>query len=129
MNIKDKVMNIDRVIRQYPWLDFEVAEYKNGKLTIVGSVDTSDEHVVEIDFVGVAFASLPMCWRTDTTNVVISVVEGGSAVVINQTFRVEQGSSLFQFVPEDYPQAFRCLVGARDVACRVMREPDSAKKA
>lgn len=116
-----RVLEIDSAIRAFPWLDFELAEYRGNVLTVSGSVDTSVEHDIEISFTDLAFVSLPLAWRTDTSAPVFTMVRGSEVVVINQTFRVEQGMHIFQFMPEDYPPTFRCLVGARSVTYRLIR--------
>lgn len=123
MNPHEETESIDKAIRRYPWLDFEVADYRRETLTITGSIDTSSAHNIEIIFSRVAFLSLPMSWRTDTQKPVLSVAAGNSAVVINQTFQTEHGIHLFQFTPENHNELFRCLIGASAISHRILREP------
>ena len=105
---RQSIDDINTYLQQKPWLDFEVMEYRGDTLIVMGSLDTSAPHDIEIRFKGVFFMSLPMEWKTDTSMPPLGLVAGDDAVRLNQRFQVEQGHHIFRFVPEDYPEDFGC---------------------
>ena len=113
---KQAVAEINAYLQQQLWFDFEVMEYRGYDLTVMGSLDISAPHDVEICFKEVFFVSLPMQWKTDTASPPLRLVAGAEAYELNQRFRVEHGHHIFRFTPEDYPEEFGCLVGARAIS-------------
>jgi hypothetical protein len=93
-----------------------VAEFAGYRLTLHGSIAPSSAPDFVITFDRVFFMSLPLEWKTDTSREVVGVLTGASAEEVNLRFRVEQGNTLFSFRPENYPDDFRCLIGARSVS-------------
>src|SRR5690606_859500 len=119
--VRDKVREVDELIRRAPWMDFEFGEFSGGVVAIVGSVDPSSGYDLKILFSDVAFVSLPVAWRTDTSRAVLSLVEEGRAeILVNHAFHVVVGNTLFEFAAEDLPGT-RCLIGAREIDVRVLR--------
>ncbi|NVB40967.1 hypothetical protein G6O69_24215 [Pseudenhygromyxa sp. WMMC2535] len=114
------VGDINAYLQQKLWFDFEVMEYQGDTLTIMGSLDISAPHDVEIRFKGVFFVSLPLEWKTDTATPPLRLMAGEEAVGLNQRFKVEQGHHIFRFTPEYYPEDFGCLVCAQAVSFEVM---------
>lgn len=110
------VDNINQYVGRLPWCDFEVLEYRSSKLVVTGSLDVSAAHTFEVWFDGVFFMSLPMEWNTDTSRPPLALMVGEGAASVNRRFRVERGHHIFRFSPEDYPEDFGCLVGAREIA-------------
>lgn len=119
--VRTKVAEVNGFLAGCSWMDFEVLRYESGTLVVMGSLDISDPHDIEVHFHEVAFVSLPIEWKTDTTKPVLSVFEGDKAVTVNLTFQVEQGHHLFRFAPEDYPDQFGCLVGAKGISWVAVR--------
>ncbi|MFF2482313.1 hypothetical protein [Paenibacillus sp. NPDC058071] len=116
------VEDINKFIRNQPWLDFEVLQYDKQKLTIIGCIDISNLHDIEIVFEDIFFVSLPIEWKTDTSRPVLSVLEREKAIILNKKFKVEQGHSIFAFAPEDYPDDFGCYVSAKKIAFKLISE-------
>ena len=117
LEAKKIVSEINDHIRKQLWMDFEVVQYSKNKLIIFGSIDPSSSiHNIEIWFEDVFFISLPLEWKTDTSNGVLELLEGENAYLINRQFQVEQGYHIFKFTPEDYPNTFGCLLGAKKIA-------------
>jgi hypothetical protein len=114
-DVKKIVDKINEFINGRLWLDFEMIQYQNHVLTITGSIDTSYPYDIEIKFEDIFFISLPIEWKTDTSKVVLKVLEGEEAISINKRFQVEQGYYIFKFIPEDYNDDFGCLVGAKKI--------------
>jgi hypothetical protein len=118
MDESQVVRVVDRInqhVCQQPWCDFEVKEYRGTKLVVTGSLDLSAAHIFEVWFEGVFFVSMPMEWKTDTSRPTLALMVGEGAASVNRRFRVERGHHIFRFTPEDYPEDFGCLVGAREI--------------
>ncbi|WAS93142.1 hypothetical protein [Nannocystis punicea] len=115
------VTRINNYLQQQLWFDFEVSEYQKGRLVVIGSIDTTVSHNVEIWFKDIAFVSLPMEWKTDTSAPPLSLIEGVEAVEISSRFQVEVGHHIFRFSPEDYAPQFGCLIGAREIGFQVVK--------
>lgn len=110
------VEDINIFLQKELWFDFEVIRYHDRKLTIIGSIDPSSHHAIEIYFEDIFFVSLPMEWKTDTTKTILSILEGNDAIKLNKRFQVEIGYHIFRFAPEDYPEDFGCLIAAREIS-------------
>ncbi|MFC5702317.1 hypothetical protein ACFPVX_13525 [Cohnella faecalis] len=122
LETKKVVEDINTFIGSQLWLDFEVLQYDKQKLTIIGSIDISNMHDIEIVFEDIFFVSLPIEWKTDTSRPVLSILEGEKAKILNKKFQVEQGHSIFAFAPEDYPDDFGCYVCAKKIAFNLTSE-------
>jgi hypothetical protein len=122
LNLKVRVNEINAFIQQNLWLDFEVIEYKKSRLTIFGSIDVSVQHDIEIHFDDIFFVSLPMEWKTDTSNIVLTMLEGESAVSLNKKFQVEQDYHIFKFIPEDYLEDFGCYIAAKNISYKIINK-------
>lgn len=116
------VERINRYLSSRPWFDFEVMEYKGYRLTIMGGIDPSGSHELEVWFEGVFFMNGLMEWKTDTSSLPVSLLSGEVAVAINRRFRVEKGHHIFRFAVEDYPDSFGCFIAAREIGFRLVRD-------
>lgn len=112
---RQTVARINSHLRGMPWCDFEIMEYHGNRLVLMGSIDPSSSHDIEVTFVDVAFLSLPTEWRTNTSEAPLSIVVGEDAVPTNRRFRVVRGTHIFRFQPEDMPDCGGCLIGARAI--------------
>ncbi len=120
--MKDKkriVACINKFLMKELWFDFEVMQYTGNELIVMGSLDISSTHEIEVIFRDIFFVSLPMNWRTDTSAIVLEIVTGKKASVLNRRFQVEQGYSIFRFNAEYYPDDFGCLVAAKEIDYRI----------
>jgi hypothetical protein len=117
--IRRVVSQIDAAIREQPWMDFEVRDYAGSDLAVRGTLDPSSgsDHL-EITFSGVFAVSMPMEWRTETSEPVFRILDGDEARDVNLRFGVVQGNTVFGFKPEDSPD-LECLVAAQGVAWRL----------
>lgn len=114
-NIVKIVDEINSFIMQNLWMDFEVMQYVGNEVIIMGSIDISNPHDIEISFRDVFFISVLMEWKTDTSKKILEIVDGEQAVNINRKFHVEQGYHIFKFVPEDYDSNFGCFIAAKEI--------------
>ncbi len=121
--LEKTVEALNDCIKGFLWMDFEIVECHSNKLVVIGSIDPSDSHDVEIEFGDIAFVSSPMSWQTDTSKVVVTLVTGERASELNQRFGVEAGYHVLRFSPEDRPSEFGCYVGARHVAFKRCPRP------
>lgn len=117
IEVKKIIAEITDHICKQLWMDFEITQYSKNKLIVAGIIDPSSPiHNIEICFEYVFFISLPLEWKTDTSSCILELLEGENAYLINRQFQVEQGYHIFKFTPEDYPNTFGCLIGAKRIA-------------
>lgn len=114
--IRKVVADINHYAKKQLWLDFEVNQYLNRKMTVIGSIDPSSTPNIEIHFEDIFFVSLPTEWNTDTSVSILVLPEGEEAFLINKKFQVEQGYYLFKFIPEYYPDEFGCLIASKKIS-------------
>jgi hypothetical protein len=116
------VDEINDFVRTKMWLDFEVLNYDKYKLTVIGSIDISTAHDIEITFEDISFVSMPFEWKTDTSNKALVFVEGEEAIAINRRFQVEKGYHIFRIIPEDFPEDFGCYLGAKSISYQISKQ-------
>jgi len=114
------VREICDFIQQESWFDFTVKQYIDNELTIQGGLSLTYPDI-EIKFKDVFFTSLPMEWKSETSVVVLSVLEGEDERVISEKFQVEYLHYIFKFTPEDYPNNFGCLIAAKLISYEILR--------
>jgi hypothetical protein len=55
-------------------------------------------------------------WKTDTSVQVLELVSGYEAAEINSRFKIEGGTYIFKFYPEDYSSDVGCYVCAKKIS-------------
>lgn len=111
------VLEIDSIIRQNPWFDFHITKYDGYNLTLVGSIDLTYFHTLEIIFEEVFFvSSFFEGWRTETSEVVIEIPIDETEKELNKKFEIQQGYQLFIIHPEDFKN--RIYIAAKRIAYR-----------
>ena len=116
--IRNVLTKINEYLGSQLWMDFEIIEYSQYKLKIIGSIDISSAPNIEIVFKDIFFASTVFNWKTDTSHKTISLIKGDEARKINMIFHVEQGYYLVKFQAEDYTEEFGCIFGIKEVEFR-----------
>jgi hypothetical protein len=92
---------IDKIIRQQLWYDFHIINYDGNDLTVVGSIDLSYFHTLEIIFKNVFFVhGFLQGWHSDTSKTVFETPENPQE--LNLKYEIEQGHQLFIFKTEYY---------------------------
>ena len=100
--MRKAVEEIDAVIRQNAWFDFQVSSYDGSNLVISGSTDFTYYHELEVTFHNVFFASgYFRDWKSDTTQSVFRMPEQEEAHQMNFQLEIEEGYELFIFEVED----------------------------
>lgn len=108
----EKVNTIDAKIREYDWFDMTVFRYDGHRLTIVGSIDLSYYHRLEIIFEDVFFLKCHFHgWSSDTSEPVFIIPDNGYE--LNVEYEIEQGYQLFTFKAEDMKNDV--IIAAKDV--------------
>jgi hypothetical protein len=120
-NPEKTVEALNDCIMTFMWMDFEIIECNAYKLILIGSIDPSDDHDIEIEFDDIAFVQSPISWRTDTSKPPVTLVSGSLEEHLNRLFKVESGYSIFRFSPDYYPSEFGCYIGARNVSYKRCR--------
>jgi hypothetical protein len=110
-----KIEEINSYLKREMWYDFEVLEYKEKCLAIIGSTDFSYSHDIEIKFEDVFLFHCNSEWKSDTSKNVIEIVNGDEARTINLKNKVEQGYILFKFVPEDMDEDCFFYIAAKEL--------------
>jgi hypothetical protein len=113
--LDEKIKAINSFLRKEMWFDFEILEYKENCLTIIGSTDFSYFHNIEIYFKDVFLIHCSAEWKSDTKSDVIEIITGNEAREINLKNNVEQGYTLFKFISEDIDEDRFFYVAARDL--------------
>jgi len=118
--VENVVEKINNYLSRKHWMDFEVTQYTNYKLLITGSIDpSSTSSEIKIEFEGVYFASLLFDWKTNTSDLVVELVEEYKVDEVISKFRIEKGTYIFKFYAEDYPSDFGCFIGAKSISCAI----------
>ncbi|MCM3290012.1 hypothetical protein M3661_07715 [Paenibacillus sp. MER 180] len=115
------VREINDYIKRGLWFDFEIKQYQDGEISLYGGLSLSYPDV-EIKFKEVFFVSLPMMWKTDTKDTILTVLEGEAEREISEKFQVEYLHYIFKFTPEDYPSNFGCLIAAKEISYSILTE-------
>ncbi|WP_042473857.1 hypothetical protein [Bacillus ndiopicus] len=118
--VKLVVQEINDFIKNNMWFDFEIKQYTDYELCIHSGVSLSYPDI-EIKFKGVFFISLPMIWKTDTTETILNILEGEAEKEISEKFQVEYFHYIFKFNPEDYPSNFGCLIAAKEISYTILK--------
>lgn len=101
--VRKTVEELDNLIRQQLWFDFQVFSYIGSDLIISGSTDFAYYHQLELCFHNVFFASAYFRnWRSDTTKPVFVIPEQLESYQSNIQLEIEQGCRLFLFKTEDF---------------------------
>lgn len=117
------VEKINSYLSSKSWMDFEVTQYINYKLLISGSIDTSSSNTdIEIEFQNVYYASLLSDWKTDTSIQVLELVSDFEAEEISSRLKIESGTYIFKFYPEDYSSDVGCYICAKSIAYSINEE-------
>ena len=116
--IRNVLTRINKYLESQLWMDFEIIEYSQYELKIIGSIDISSGPNIEIVFKDIFLASTVFNWKTDTSHEAVSLIKGEEARKINIEFQVEQGYHLVKFQTEDYTDDFGCVFGIKEVAFR-----------
>jgi hypothetical protein len=114
-----KIEEINSYLKKEMWYDFEILEYKENCLIIIGSTDFTYSHSIEIKFEDVFLSHFNTEWKSDTTKNVIEVVSGDEARIINVKNRVEQGYILFKFIPEDMEENCFFYIAAKNITYNI----------
>lgn len=127
MNEAEAIGAIDQ-LNQYMqrelWFDFEVMQCKGRTLRMVGGIDLSSHgsENVDIRFEHVLFTSLPAAWKTDTSTPPLRLLAGEEVPRVRRVFGIEQECHIFRFAPEDYPENFGCLIGAKEISFKFLKK-------
>jgi hypothetical protein len=116
---ENKIEEINSYLKKEMWYDFEILEYKENCLIIIGSTDFTYSHSIEIKFEDVFLSHFNTEWKSDTTKNVIEVVSGDEARIINVKNRVEQGYILFKFIPEDMEENCFFYIAAKNITYNI----------
>lgn len=119
--IENVLAEINEYLETQLWMDFEIIEYSQYELKIIGSIDISSTPNIEIILKDVFFFSSVFNWKTDTSHKAISLIEGNEARKINIHFQVEQGYHLVKFKAEDYPDDIGCIFGVKEIRFKNVR--------
>jgi len=110
---------IDKAIRQFPWMDFKVAGYSDSTLIIQGGISLFQRPDLEIKFSDVEHISIPTSWKTGTREVSFRHFDPKLEYELNIRNGVLEGNYLFQFIVEDLPESGQHFVAAGDVTFAV----------
>ena len=112
------VDEINAHLKKQLWMDFTVSEFDGSSLLVEGGVSIHRPRPwdIEITFGSVFCISLPVDWKTDTSEPPLALLTGDEAYAINARFGVVHGNHVFRFTPEDYPPDLGCIIAAERVS-------------
>ena len=99
--MKDILLNLNKIIHQYKWFDFELDSINKSNLVILGSTDFSYYHELEIVFEDLHFIQCPRNWSVDTTKEVFTMPNMTELKKINIGYELEVGYELLKIVTEN----------------------------
>ena len=119
--IEGKVEEINQFIKNELWFDFELVEYKNGNIKVLGGgthlTTIRDNYDIEIIFKDIFFTSLKYSWQSDT-NYPTLIFHGYGTPELNSKFAIEQGYHVFEFMASDHLNS-RFYIGAADIDFKI----------
>lgn len=116
-NTIDTVSAINSIIREELWFDMELAGLSGNTVTLVGGIDLTTHHTLEITFHGVFHLCLNAHWRTDVSeSPLILLPAGAEAKALNIKYEVEAGHQIFKIKPEGFAEDACFFVIAEDVS-------------
>lgn len=113
MDLQKNIDEINAIISQGNWFDMEILERKGGDLIIIGSLDFTYGHSLEIKFGDVFHMTINTEWKVDTVKPVMYIVEGEECFLVNKKYGIEQGYTLFKIIPEGLEFPF--YVSAKEI--------------
>lgn len=115
--VESIVEKINSFLNSKLWMDFEITQYTNYKLLITGSIDPSSINSdIEIEFQEVYYASMLFNWETDTSIQAIELVSESEAEEMYFKYKIERGTYIFKFYPEDYSSDVEFYVCAKNIS-------------
>ncbi|WP_051542001.1 hypothetical protein [Clostridium lundense] len=115
--VESIVEKINSYLNSELWMDFEVTQYTNYKLLLTGSIDPSSSNSdIEIEFQEVYYASMLFNWKTDISIQAIELVSDYEAEEMYSKYKIESGTYIFKFYPEDYSSDVECYVCAKNIS-------------
>ena len=121
--VESIVKKINSYLSSELWMDFEVTQYTNYKLLITGSIDPSSINSdIEIEFQEVHYAAILFNWQTDTSIQAIELVSDYEAEDMYTKYKIERGTYIFKFYPEDYSSDVECYVCAKSISYNINKK-------
>ena len=121
--VESIVKKINSYLSSELWMDFEVTQYTNYKLLITGSVDPSSMNSdIEIEFQDVHYAAILFSWQTDTSVQAIELISDYEAEEMYTKYKIERGTYIFKFYPEDHSSDVECYVCAKSISCNINKK-------
>lgn len=111
------VDELNNLLSEKPWFDFQVKKYSDYELVIHGGISLYQRVDLIIIFTDVFFMSIPTGWQTDTSDLVLHVREPQDERYSDPKFRESNHHLIFEFTPEDYPNLL-CEVRAKTITYR-----------
>lgn len=101
-NFQETVNEINNIVQQQRWMDFEFNQFKGYELIIGGAIDLSeDNYLITIKFSDINFVCLNTSWKSDTGKEVLRILSANEIEALKESVSVETGFIIFQFISED----------------------------
>ena len=101
----DNIQNVTIIndfIRSQPWLDVDLYTYDSTDLILIGGIDLTAYHQIEIKFRSVHCYHGVFHWHTDTSRPFFDIPKGSELIDLNGKYSIERGHDLFRIFPEDH---------------------------
>lgn len=94
------VENINSLLKNHKWCDFEIIEMKDN-LIIGGRTSFNTNPDFTVEFNDVFYIQCLASWKTDTASDAFFIPDLNERRKINIDYGVEEGYTLFKITPED----------------------------
>ena len=96
--MKKEIDEINSIMKQYLWMDFELATCSTGEAVLHGYIDEAGEDKIRITFSGVDTIVCKTCFTFDGERDFLEVLDGEDARNINLKYDVLQGNKIFRLI-------------------------------
>ncbi|MDJ1481567.1 hypothetical protein QNI16_13795 [Cytophagaceae bacterium YF14B1] len=116
--LEQTILEINTFVRKDLWQDFKVSAFEYGSLKIVGGIDLSSNHTIEITFIATSFMEINYTWMTDTSKDMLMLASDEENLYLNAKYQIEEGYTLFKIIPEYFEEQedFGFFVAAKDIS-------------
>ncbi|MDJ1501209.1 hypothetical protein [Xanthocytophaga agilis] len=116
--LEQTILEINTFVRKDLWQDFQVSVFEYGSLKIVGGIDLSSNHTIEITFIATSFMEINYEWMTDTSKDMLMLASDEENFYLNARYQIEEGYTLFKIIPKYFEEQedFGFFVAAKDIS-------------
>jgi hypothetical protein len=97
-----KINEINNFLSKELWYDFEISNSNFEKICIIGSIDFSYGHQIELYFLDVIHLTINETWKSDTKKKIFTILSGKEKEIFINNFGLESGFKIIKIINEDF---------------------------